>query len=78
MMVPVISTLILICIVVAQASSVDDRCSLDLPCTPSNVDSDPHFCDYQIGPTSGGYCVACEGRQVRLMLSYAYNITTHY
>lgn len=63
----VILILLLICIVVAQASEVDDRCSADLPCSPSSIDSDPHFCDYQIGPEVGGYCVACEGRQVSLI-----------
>lgn len=62
----VILILTLICSV-AQASEVDDRCSADLPCSPSSIDSDPHFCDYQIGPEVGGYCVACEGRQVSLV-----------
>jgi len=45
---------------------LDDRCSKDLPCIPSDIDGDPFFCDYQIGPTAGGYCVACEGRQVSI------------
>ena len=64
-MTPIIVILILLLICsVAQASEVDDRRSADLPCSPSSIDSDPHFCDYQIGPEVGGYCIACEGRQV--------------
>ena len=64
-----VSTIILlcICIIIASASLVD-RCSKDIPCTPSDIDGDPYFCDYQIGPTAGGYCVACEGRQVSIYI----------
>ena len=52
----------------------DDRCSKDIPCTPSDIDGDPFFCDYQIGPTAGGYCVACEGRQVSIYYDCAYHV----
>ena len=61
---------------IASASEVGDPCSNDLPCQPlSNHDqgwnhtewsaniTDSFFCDFQIGPSAGGYCVACEGRQ---------------
>lgn len=47
----------------AWASSVDDRCSKEDPCTPLPDGSDSLYCDFQIGPTSGGFCAACEGRQ---------------
>ena len=59
--------------IIASSSEVNDRCSKDRPCTPS-VDGDPSFCDYQIGPSAGGYCVACEGRQVNTYLSCAHLI----
>jgi len=65
-------------VVTVTASSVDDQCSNDIPCGQS--DSDSFFCDFQIGATSGGYCVACEGRHTsfcredQVMLSEAARI----
>ena len=74
-----VSTIILLCICIIIASALDDRCSKDLPCIPSDIDGDPFFCDYQIGPTAGGYCVACEGRQVSyiFMRACAYHVNIH-
>ena len=79
MLMPLFSIILLciICIIIASASLVDDRCSKDIPCTPSDIDGDPFFCDYQIGPTAGGYFVACEGRQVSIYYDCAYHVNIH-